>query len=237
MNEQKIALVTGGTRGIGRETAILLAKMNFNVAICSRTQEDIDTLIKDTKAMGSKGVMGRKCDVSRSSEVNAFVCEVLNIYGRIDFLINNAGIAYVKKLIDTTEEEWDRTLDINLKGIFLFCKAIVPHMMTNNFGVIINVSSGAGRIGFENISAYCASKFGIIGLTESLGWEVTNSNIRVMTICPGEVATRMQRDVDPHYFESNKHKILRAETVAQKIIDMMVDDKKYRNGDSVDLPN
>src|SRR5215510_12752225 len=111
MNEQKIALVTGGARGIGRETAILLAKMNFDVAICSRTQEDIDTLIKDTKAMGSKGVMGRKCDVSRSSEVNAFVCEVLNIYGRIDFLINNAGIAYVKKLIDTTEEEWDRTLD------------------------------------------------------------------------------------------------------------------------------
>jgi 3-oxoacyl-[acyl-carrier protein] reductase len=237
MNDQKIALVTGGGRGIGRETAILMAKMNFNVAICSRTQGDIDTVIKYTKRLGGKEVMGRKCDVSRSNEVKALVGEVLKKYGRIDFLINNAGITYVKKLVDTTEEEWDRTLDINLKGSFLFCKVIVPYMVMNNYGVIINVSSGAGKVGFENISAYCASKFGMMGLTESLAWEVANSNIRVMTICPGEVATRMQEDADPQYFESNKHKMLAAETVAQKIVDMIIDDKKYRNGDSVDLPN
>jgi 3-oxoacyl-[acyl-carrier protein] reductase len=237
MDDQNTVLVTGGGRGIGRETAILLAKMNLNVVICSRTQGDIDSVIEETKTMGSNKVMGRKCDVSRSDEVIALVREVFDKYGKIDFLINNAGITYVKKLIDTTEEEWDRTLDINLKGVFLFCKAVVPQMIINNFGVIINVSSGAGKVGFENISAYCASKFGMMGLTESLGWEVANSNIRVMTICPGEVATSMQKDVDPHYFELNKHKMLSPETVAQKIVEMVDDDKKYRNGDSVDLPN
>jgi 3-oxoacyl-[acyl-carrier protein] reductase len=237
MDDQNTVLVTGGGRGIGRETAILLAKMNLNVVICSRTQGDIDSVIEETKTIGSNTVMGRKCDVSRSDEVNALVREVLDKYGKIDFLVNNAGITYVKKLIDTTEEEWDRTLDINLKGVFLFCKAVVPQMIMNNFGVIVNVSSGAGKVGFENISAYCASKFGMMGLTESLGWEVANSNIRVMTICPGEVATSMQEDVDPDYFELNKHKMLGPETVAQKIVEMVADDKKYRNGDSVDLPN
>ena len=110
-------------------------------------------------------------------------------------------------------------------------------MIMNTFGVIINVSSGAGKVGFENLSAYCASKFGMMGLTESIGWEVANSNIRAMTICPGEVATSMQEDVDTLYFELNKHKMLHPEAVARKIVEMVVEDKKYRNGDSVDLPN
>lgn len=105
-----------------------------------------------------------------------------------------------KKLIDTTEEQWDQTLDINLKGAFLFCKAIVPHMIKNDCGVIINVSSGAGKVGFEDISAYSASKFRMIGLTESLAREVANYNIRVMTTCAGEVAIKMQEDVDARYY-------------------------------------
>jgi 3-oxoacyl-[acyl-carrier protein] reductase len=161
----------------------------------------------------------------------------LVIYGRIDVLINNAGISYVKKLIDTTEEEWDNTLDINLKGSYLFSKAIVPHMIKHNYGVIINVSSGAGKVGFEDISAYCASKFGMIGLTESLAREVDNYNIRAMTICPGQVATKMQKDIDAQYYELNKHKMLHPRTVAEKIADMIFSDKEYSNGDSVDLPS
>jgi len=152
-------------------------------------------------------------------------------------LINNAGISYVKKLIDTTEKEWDQTLDINLKGPFLLCKASVPHMMKNNLGVIINVSSGAGKVGFEDISAYCASKFGLMGLTESLTWEVANYNIRVMTICPGEVATKMQENVDSSYYQSNKDNMIQPKTVAEKIVEMVFDYNKYRNGISVDLPN
>ncbi|MGH9973892.1 MAG: SDR family NAD(P)-dependent oxidoreductase [Nitrososphaeraceae archaeon] len=237
MSNLNTALVTGGGRGIGKETAILLSKKGLNVIICSRTQKEIDSAVKEIKSLGNGQIIGRKCDVSVYSEVNTLVKEALEIYGRIDVLINNAGITYVKKLIDTTEEQWDQTLDINLKGAFLFCKAIVPHMIENNCGVIINVSSGAGKVGFEDISAYCASKFGMIGLTESLAREVANYNIRVMTICPGEVATKMQEDVDARYYELNKHKMLHPRTVAEKIEDMIFKDNEYRNGIAVDLPS
>lgn len=237
MNEPITALVTGGARGIGKETAVLLAKKGMNVVICSRTQAEIDSTVMEIKSSGYNQITGRKCDVSLSNEVNNLVRVILDKYGRIDVLINNAGITYVKKLVDTTEEEWDQTLDVNLKGVFLLSKAIVPQMMKNNFGVITNVSSGAGKVGFGDISAYCASKFGIMGLTESLAWEVANYNIRVMSICPGEVATKMQKDVDPHYYELNKNKMLHPKTVAEKITDMVFDDKKYGNGVSVDLPD
>jgi 3-oxoacyl-[acyl-carrier protein] reductase len=237
MKEPITALVTGGGRGIGKETAILLAKKGMNVVICSRTQGEIDSAVKEMKSMGNNQIMGRKCDVSKSDEVNNLVKETLDKYGRIDVLINNAGITYVKKLVDTTEEEWDLTLDINLKGVFLLSKAILPQMIKNNFGMIINVSSGAGKVGFGDISVYCASKFGIMGLTESVAWEVGNYDIRIMTICPGEVATKMQEDVDPHYYKLNKNKMLHPKTVAEKITDMIFDDKKYGNAVSVDLPN
>ena len=103
---------------------------------------------------------------------------------------------FVKKLLDTSEEEWDKTIDTNLKGAFLCTKAVLPSMIQNRSGVIINVSSGAGKTGFPDLSAYCASKFGMIGLTESLAWEVGNYSIRVMAICPGEVDTKMQEDFD-----------------------------------------
>ena len=237
MSNLNTALVTGGGRGIGKETAILLSKKALNVIICSRTQKEIDSAVKEIKSLGNGQIIGRKCDVGVYSEVNTLVKEALEIYGRVDVLINNAGITYVKKLIDTTEEQWDQTLDINLKGAFLFCKAIVPHMIENDCGVIINVSSGAGKVGFEDISAYCASKFGMIGLTESLAREVANYNIRVMTICPGEVATKMQEDVDARYYELNKYKMLHPRTVAEKIADMIFNDNEYRNGIAVDLPS
>ncbi len=237
MSNLNTALVTGGGRGIGKETAILLSKKGFNLIICSRTQNEIDSAVKEIKSFGNDKIMGRECDVSVSSQVNDLVSQALDIYGRIDVLINNAGISYVKKLIDTTEKQWDSTLDINLKGSFLFCKAIVPHMIRHNYGVIINVSSGAGKVGFEDISAYCASKFGMIGLTQSLAREVANYNIRAMTICPGEVATKMQEDIDAQYYELNKHKMLHPRRVAQKIADTIFNDKEYPNGIAVDLPS
>jgi 3-oxoacyl-[acyl-carrier protein] reductase len=175
-----------------------------------------------------------KCDVSVYSEVLSVVKQSLEKFGRIDALLNNAGIARVSKLINTSEEVWDQILDINLKGTFLFCKAIIPHMIENNSGVIINVSSGAGKVGFENISAYCASKFGIIGLTESIAREVRPYNIRALIISPGEVSTRMQEDINPRNYELNKHKMIHPRKVAEKIADMILNSKKYPNGIDVD---
>ena len=223
------AIVTGGGRGIGKVAAILLAKKGVNVIVCSRTQNEIDDTVNAIKPMHA-GVLGVKCDVSISSQVDNLVKKAAGRFGEIDILINNAGIVFVKQLADTSEKEWDETLDSNLKSAFLCSKAVLPHMKA---GTIINISSGAGKAGFENLSAYCASKFGMMGLTESLAWEVANRNIRVMAICPGEVATKMQ-EVDPEYYRQNKSRMLKPEQVAAKIVEMVFD-SRYTNGQSVDI--
>jgi NAD(P)-dependent dehydrogenase (short-subunit alcohol dehydrogenase family) len=238
-NQSKTAIITGSGRGIGKEVAVLLAKKKVNVVVCARTQSEIDSTVQEIKEANryenGAGVIGIKCDVSKSSEIDSLIKSTVEKFTTIDILINNAGIVFVKKLIDTTEQEWDQTININLKSAFLSTKSVLPYMLSNNYGVIINVSSGAGKVGFADISCYCASKFGIMGLTQSLALEVASHNIRVMTICPGEVATKMQQDVDPEYFTLNKNKMLKPQTVAQKIVDMIFDDKRYKNGKSIDI--
>jgi 3-oxoacyl-[acyl-carrier protein] reductase len=238
-NQSKTAIITGSGRGIGKEVAVLLAKKKVNVVVCARTQSEIDSTVQEIKEANryenGAGVIGIKCDVSKSSEIDSLIKSTVEKFTTIDILINNAGIVFVKKLIDTTEQEWDQTININLKSAFLSTKSVLPYMLSNNYGVIINVSSGAGKVSFPDISCYCASKFGIMGLTQSLALEVASHNIRVMTICPGEVATKMQQDVDPEYFTLNKNKMLKPQTVAQKIVNMIFDDKRYKNGKSIDI--
>ncbi|MFL6329709.1 MAG: SDR family oxidoreductase [Nitrososphaeraceae archaeon] len=183
---KKTAIITGSSGGIGKETAIILAKKSVNVVICSRTQSEIISAVEEiNKLTGSSSALGIRCDVSISSEVNSLVKSAIEKFGSntIDILVNNAGVAFNTKLIDTSEEEWDQTINSNLKGAFLFTKAVLPYMISNGSGVILNVNSGAGKAGFSNLSAYCASKFGLVGLAESLALEVSEyQNIRVLTI-------------------------------------------------------
>ena len=236
--------MTGSGRGIGRETAILLPKKGLNVVICSRTQTEIDSTVEeirqitktsDSGASAAYRVIGIRCDVSNSSQVEGLAKLTIDMFKSIDILVNNAGIVYVKKLIDTTEDEWDKTIDINLKSSFLCTRAALPFMIKDRSRVIINVSSGAGKTGFPDLSAYCASKFGMIGLTESVAWEVANYNIRVMAICPGEVDTQMQQNVDPTYYKKNKHNMLQPKVVAEKITEMIFKEHQYQNGQSVEI--
>jgi 3-oxoacyl-[acyl-carrier protein] reductase len=126
-----------------------------------------------------------------------------------------------------------------LKGAFLFAKAVIPFMISKGSGVIVNVNSGAGKRGFNNLSAYCASKFGLLGLAQSMALEVNayNNNIRVMTIFLGQVATKMWQEFDFSYYEKNKSKMLRPQDVAAKIAEMIFDTKTYKNGDSVEMYN
>jgi 3-oxoacyl-[acyl-carrier protein] reductase len=251
--DNKTAIVTGSSRGIGKETAILLAKMGLNIVICSRTQSEINSVVHEIRRIIGNGninnnnnndnnnndVIGIKCDVSKSLEVDYLIQKTIDKFKAIDILVNNAGIVFIKKLIDTSEEEWDKTIDINLKSVFLCTKAVLPFMIRNRYGVIINVSSGAGKTGFPDISAYCASKFGMIGLTESAAWEVAagdRMDIRVMAICPGEVDTKMQADLDPEYYRKNKNKMLQPRQIAEKIGEMIVDkEHKYDNGQSIEI--
>jgi NAD(P)-dependent dehydrogenase (short-subunit alcohol dehydrogenase family) len=180
---QYTAIVTGSTRGIGKETALLLLKNGMNVIISSKSQSSVDNTIQDIliKYPSKKdNILGLKCDVSKYSDVKSLVDKSLKRFGRIDILVNNAGIVYFKIIMDTTEEEWNKTIDTNLKGSFLFIKEVLPYMIENKSGgVIVNVSSGAGKSGFANLSSYCASKFGIIGLTESVAQEVTDFNLKL----------------------------------------------------------
>ncbi|MFY9796148.1 MAG: SDR family oxidoreductase [Candidatus Nitrosopolaris sp.] len=247
MSNKTTAIVTGGSRGIGQEIAILLSKMGANVVVCSRNQSGIDLVVKEIKKMiltdgnnhhdesDNDRLLGITCDVSKSSEVANLIKLTITKFKFINILVNNAGIVFVKKLLDTSEEEWDKTIDINLKGAFLCIKEVLPFMIENRSGIVINVSSGAGKTGFPDISAYCASKFGMIGLTESLAWEVANYNVRVMAICPGEVDTKMQQDVDPGYYRNNKHKMLKPKTVAEKILEMIFEERRYHNGQSIEI--
>jgi 3-oxoacyl-[acyl-carrier protein] reductase len=138
--DKKTAIITGSGRGIGKETAIILAKKSVNVVIFSRTQSEINYTVEEiSKLTGISGVLGIRCDVSVSS-----------------VLVNNAGVAFNRKLIDTSEEQWDQTINSNLKGAFLFTKAVLSYMISKKSGVIVNVNSGAGKAGFSNLSPCCA---------------------------------------------------------------------------------
>jgi 3-oxoacyl-[acyl-carrier protein] reductase len=236
---KKTAIITGSGRGIGKETAIILAKKSVNVVICSRTQNEIDSTVEEiNKLTGNSNALGIKCDVSIPSEVSSLVKSTIEKFGSnaIDILVNNAGVAFNRKLIDTSEEEWDQTINSNLKGAFLFTKAVLPYMISNGSGVILNVNSGAGKTGFSNLSAYCASKFGLLGLAESLALEVSeHQNIRVLTIFLGEVATKMWQEYDFRYYQKNKSKMLQPKDVAEKIAEMIFDTKTYKNGDSIEM--
>ena len=236
MVQKRTAIVTGSSKGIGKETAILLGKRGVNIVICSRNHSQINTVVQEIKSICKAQVLGLKCDVSNSMEVDSLVKSTVDKFGGLDILINNAGIVFIKKLVNTSEWEWDQTINTNLKGAFLCTKASLPHMISKKSGVIINVSSGAGKVGFEDISAYCASKFGMMGLTESLALEVANHyNIRVMAICPGEVDTAMQESIDQEYYRLNKNRWLNPKDVAEKIIEMIFNEDRYKNGRSVDI--
>jgi 3-oxoacyl-[acyl-carrier protein] reductase len=237
--KNKTAIITGGGRGIGKEITILLGKQGANIVVCSRTESEINSVVKEIKQLNSQvSVLGVKCDVSISSQVNSLVKSAEKFGSKtIDILVNNAGVAFNKKLIDTSEEEWDQTINTNLKGAFLFTKAVLPYMIARKSGVILNVNSGAGKAGFSNLSSYCASKFGLLGLAESLALEVDTYNIRVMTIFLGQVATKMWQDFDYSYYEKNKSRMLSPRDVAAKIVEMIFDAKTYKNGDSVEMYN
>jgi len=151
--QNRTAIITGSGRGIGKETAIILARHVKNIVVCSRTKNEIDEVVNEIRDMnGHANVLAQKCDVSISSQVNSLVRSVVDRFRgeSIDILVNNAGVAFDKKLVDTTEDDWDQTINTNLKGAFLITKAVLPHMIQRKSGTILNINSGAGKDGLCN---------------------------------------------------------------------------------------
>ncbi len=190
-----VAIVTGAGRGIGRGVAKALAREGVHVVVSDlpSLQADMEETAKLVEAEGVQSLLVN-CDVTDWSQISALVQAAIDRFGRIDILVNNAGVISVAPVVMMTEEQWDRVLDVNLKGTFLCSKAVAPHMMERGIGRIINMSSQAGKSGQAAISHYCASKFGIIGFTQALARELGPSNITVNAVCPGEVDTAMWRE-------------------------------------------
>jgi NAD(P)-dependent dehydrogenase (short-subunit alcohol dehydrogenase family) len=187
--EGKVALVTGSGRGLGKAMAIALAEAGANLVVISRTSGEIEETARHIEKMGRK-VLAFRADVTIPDEVDEVVKQTMDLFGRIDILVNNAGVALVKPLQEMTVEEWRNTLDTNLTSLFLFSKAVGPHMIARGRGKIINISSIDGAGGQAERVAYCASKGGVIQFTKALAVEWAKYNIQVNGIGPGAFYTK-----------------------------------------------
>ena len=195
--EGKIALVTGGSSGIGRATAIAFAKKGAKVVIASRRETESEETVAMIKEVGSEAIFF-KTDITQAIQVENLVNQTINTYSRLDYAFNNAGIeGIVRPSIEQTEENWNQVIDINLKGVWLSMKYQIPEMLKNGGGAIVNNASIFGLVGSPNLSIYCASKHGVIGLTRSLALELGPQGITVNCICPGPINTNMTSAIDP----------------------------------------
>lgn len=186
--KNKTAIVTGAGQGIGREIALSLAKNGANVVLIDISDKIFDVL-KEIENLGVQG-LAVKCDVSKAEDVEKAVKEAITKFGRIDILVNNAGIYPFKPILQMTEEDWDRVLDINLKGTFFMTKAVLPKMIEQRGGKIINIASIAGSmVGYPNLAHYSASKAGVVGFTKAVALEVAQYGINVNAISPGPIQT------------------------------------------------
>ncbi len=184
----KIALVTGGSRGIGRAIAMKLAELGAGVAICGRDIDKLHATADELRGL-TKRVIWQTADVTRADEVGKLVSATEAKLGPVGILVNNAGIGLFGPAHEKSEEDWDRVLGTNLKSVFLVSRAVIPSMIRQGGGDIINISSLAGRNTFAGGGLYCASKWGVQGLSGCLAEDLRDYGIRVSVICPGSVAT------------------------------------------------
>ena len=186
----KVALITGGNSGIGRATALLFAREGAKVALTGRDEERGMRVAEEIKKDSGTAIFIRS-DVRIAKECRQAVDETLRQFGRLDILFNNAGVFYPRSVVDCPEEEWDLTIDVNLKGTFLMSKFVLPVMIAQGSGVIINNASGWGISGGNEAASYCASKGGVVLLTKAMAIDHGPQGIRVNCLCPGDVDTPM----------------------------------------------
>ena len=190
--EGKTAIVTGASRGLGRTCAIALAKAGADVVLASRSMEDLKKTAAEVNGAGAMALPIR-VDILKQEDVKRMVQETLDSFGKLDILVNNSGVGKISLLENLKVEDWDWVIDTNLKGTFLCCQAVIPHMKSRKYGRIINMASLGGIRGSKNMSVYNASKAGIIKMSEALALELVGYNITVNSICPGMILTDMNR--------------------------------------------
>lgn len=206
-----VALVTGGSRGIGRAIAHRLATLGASVAICGRDRAALEDSLKNLQKLGAH-VFSQVADVTRADQVSDLVAKTESALGPIHILVNNAGVGFFGPAHEKAEADWDRVLDSNLKSVFLVSRAVIPSMIRRGAGDIVNISSLAGKNTFAGGGIYCASKWGLMGLSGCMMEDLRAHGIRVSVICPGSVATEFSgsKPKDPS-------KALTAEDVAHAV--------------------
>src|SRR5215472_113086 len=206
-----VAVVTGGSRGIGRAIAHRLASLGASVAICGREGKALQSVAADLEKLGARAFF-HLTDISKASQVSELVAETEAALGSINILVNNAGIGLFGPAHEKTEADWDRVVNTNLKSVFLVSRAVVPSMIRRGSGDIINISSQAGRNTFAGGGIYCASKWGLMGLSGCMVEDLRDLGIRVSVICSGSVATGFSGRAP-----KNPEKALQAEDVAHAV--------------------
>lgn len=240
--KDKVVIITGARRGMGRTHALTLAKAGAKVVVSDISLSDCEKVVKEIKDDGGEAI-AVECDVTKKEEIEEMTRKTVDKFGKVDILVNNAGIAQFKPFLEMTEEEWDRTLDINLKGYFLCAQACAKEMAKQKSGVIVNIASvamGQQGVGFPNIVHYCASKGGIVGMTEALAVELAPYNIRVNAISPGMIETPMIDSVkqDPKMMEAMlarvpMHRVGQPEEVSNLVLFLASDQSSYMTGSTV----
>ncbi|MGB6423111.1 MAG: glucose 1-dehydrogenase [Anaerolineales bacterium] len=199
----KKAIITGGASGIGRAAALLFAGAGAAVVIADIDDQGSEAVVKKIHAGGGEGIYVH-CDVTKAEDCQRTVQKTINSFGGVDILFNNAGIVQRASVIDTTEEQWERVMAVNVKSIFLMSKYTIPHMVQAGGGVIVNTSSGWGLVGGRDAVSYCASNAAVVNLTRAMALDHGAQNIRVNCICPGDTDTPMLRDEARQLGENEK---------------------------------
>ncbi|MFJ8258310.1 3-ketoacyl-ACP reductase [Peribacillus asahii] len=211
----KTALITGAGRGIGRATALVLAKEGVNLGLIGLNMTNLEELSSELQQFDIK-VSAASADVSDLEAVNHAVAHIKSELGDIDILVNNAGIAKFGGFLELTPEEWERIIRVNLMGVYNVTRAVLPDMIERKSGDIVNISSTAGQKGAPVTSAYSASKFGVLGLTESLMLEVRKHNIRVTALTPSTVATDLAYEAN--LISGNAENVMQPEDLAELLV-------------------
>jgi NAD(P)-dependent dehydrogenase (short-subunit alcohol dehydrogenase family) len=237
--KRKVAIVTGARRGMGKSHVLKLAEAGAKVTVSDISQEECQQVVDEIGKAGGEG-LAIKCDVSNKKEIDEMVQKTVEKFGRVDILVNNAGICEFKPFLEMTEEEWDRTLSINLKGYFLCAQAAAKEMLKQKSGAIVNIASvvmGQMGKGMTGLSHYSASKGGIAALTKTLALELAPYNIRVNTIAPGAIDTPMAASAkaDPKMLEQTLaviplHRMGKAEEVTNTVLFLSSDASSYITG-------